>query len=219
MLLKGLKINFLGDSITAGGCASKAENRYVDLIAAKTGAICRNYGIGGTRIAQQTVKSDCEDYDNDYCSRIDGMEDDADIVVVFGGTNDFGHGDAKLGCPNDTAPQTFYGALNYLIKRLKEKYPSSKIVFITPMHRVGENNPKGEGNKLEDGAVLKEYVEIIIETVKMHNIPLLDFYNDLGINPNNDEDNKSYFADGLHPNDKGHSLIADKIISFLENLE
>ena len=53
----------------------------------------------------------------------------------------------------------------------------------------------------------------------MHNIPLLDFYNDLGINPNNDEDNKSYFADGLHPNDKGHSLIADKIISFLENLE
>lgn len=40
-MLKGLKINFLGDSITAGGCASKAENRYVDLIATKTGAVCR----------------------------------------------------------------------------------------------------------------------------------------------------------------------------------
>ncbi len=25
------------------------------------------------------------------------MDSDADVVVVFGGTNDFGHGDAKLG--------------------------------------------------------------------------------------------------------------------------
>ena len=218
MLLKGLKINFLGDSITEGGCASRQENRYVDLIAAKTGAVCRNYGIGGTRIAQQTVKSECATWDRDFCGRIDEMESYADIVVVFGGTNDFGHGDAKLGSQDDTTPQTFYGALNYLINRLKEKYSSSKIVFITPMHRTGENNPRGEGNKLEDGAILKEYVKIIKETAKRHNISLLDFYNELGIDPNNAEDNKNYFADGLHPNDKGHNLIADRIISFLENL-
>ena len=26
-----------------------------------------------------------------------------------------------------------------------------------------------------------------------------------------------YFIDGLHPNDKGHSIIADKICEFLKN--
>lgn len=218
MMLKGLKINFLGDSITEGVGASKQENRYVDLIAAKTGAVCRNYGISGTRLAQQTVKSECANWDRDFCGRIDEMESDADIVVVFGGTNDFGHGDAKLGKQDDTAPKTFYGALNYLINKLKEKYSSAKIVFITPMHRTGENNPRGDGSKLEDGAFLTAYVKIIKETVKRYNILLLDFYNDLGIDPNNAEDNKNYFVDGLHPNDKGHNLIADKIISFLEDL-
>lgn len=57
MNLSELKINFLGDSITQGGCASTDENRYVDLIAAKTGAVCRNYGVGGTRLARQKNKS------------------------------------------------------------------------------------------------------------------------------------------------------------------
>ena len=54
MELEGKIINFLGDSITEGGCASKAENQYVSLIAAQTGAVCRNYGIGGTRLATYT---------------------------------------------------------------------------------------------------------------------------------------------------------------------
>ena len=45
-----------------------------------------------------------------------------------------------------------------------------------------------------------------------------DFYNDLGIDPNKSEDNKKYFADGLHPNDLGHEVIADKIISFISKL-
>lgn len=42
----------MGDSITEGGCASKAENQYVSLIAAQTGAVCRNYGIGGTNTVE-----------------------------------------------------------------------------------------------------------------------------------------------------------------------
>ena len=49
MELKGKKINFLGDSIVAGVGASGGEDTYaretnfVNLIAKKTGAQCRNY--------------------------------------------------------------------------------------------------------------------------------------------------------------------------------
>ena len=57
MKLNGKKINFLGDSITEGCGTSGKGHFFSDLIAADTGALCRNYGIGGTRIARQQKPS------------------------------------------------------------------------------------------------------------------------------------------------------------------
>ena len=114
MELKGTKINFLGDSITEGAGASAPENKFTMLIEREYEAICQNYGIGGTRIAKQHTPSDNPIFDNDFCSRVADMDADADIVAVFGGTNDFGHGDAPLGIMSDRTPDTFYGALHTL---------------------------------------------------------------------------------------------------------
>ena len=83
MNLSGKKINFLGDSITHGSGTSGEDKRFSNLIAAKTGAICRNYGIGGTRIARQFNRTIPDFDDTDYCSRVCKMDPDADIVVVF----------------------------------------------------------------------------------------------------------------------------------------
>ena len=47
---------------------------------------------------------------------------DADGVVVFGGTDDFGHGDAPIGTPSDRTYDTFYGACHVLFSKLIEKY-------------------------------------------------------------------------------------------------
>ena len=49
MELKGIKINFLGDSITEGHGTSAPENTFCMLIEREYEAICQNYGIGGTR--------------------------------------------------------------------------------------------------------------------------------------------------------------------------
>lgn len=106
MKVSGLKINFLGDSITEGAGASSFDNTYIGILN-KQNIICRNYGIGGTRIARQQKPSHPQ-YDRDFCSRWNLMDEDADIVVVFGGTNDYGHGDAELGCNSDITPDTFY---------------------------------------------------------------------------------------------------------------
>ena len=92
MKLEGLKINFLGDSITEGHGASLPENFFWKRFE-RDGCICRGYGIGGTRIAEQQVPYD-ERMDQYFASRVDSMEKDADVVVIFGGTNDYGHGDA-----------------------------------------------------------------------------------------------------------------------------
>ena len=81
---------------------------------------------------------DHPEHDQDICSRVATMDPDADIVVVFGGTNDFAHGDDPIGEMLDRCTTTFYGACHVLMARLIEKYPTATIVFMTPMHRVNE---------------------------------------------------------------------------------
>ena len=93
MELTGKKINFLGGSITEGAGASSPETCYVaDMHRLYNLAAARNYGIGGTRIAPQKEVSAEPVWDQDFLGRYAKMDDDADFVVVFGGTNDFGHG-------------------------------------------------------------------------------------------------------------------------------
>lgn len=218
MELKGTKINFLGDSITEGCGTSGPEHTFCMVIEREYEAICQNYGIAGTRIARQHSPSDNPRFDIDFCSRVADMDADADIVVVFGGTNDFGHGDAPLGTMSDRTPDTFYGALHTLYTSLIEKYPESQIVVLTPLHRINENNPRGEGNKPYDVGTLKNYVEIIREVAEYYSLPILDLYKVSGLQPELPVIEQKYVPYGLHPNDEGHKILARKISNFLQML-
>lgn len=216
MELKGTKINFLGDSITEGAGTSSPDRMFTMLIEREYGAICQNYGIGGTRIARQKTATD-ERWDRDFISRVPEMDADADIVVVFGGTNDFGHGDAPLGTMSDRTPYTFYGALHCLYTALTEKYPDVPVVILTPLHRLNEDSPKGD-NKPEPVGTLKEYVNIIREVAEYYSFPVLDLYKESGLQPKVPVIQQKYIPDGLHPNDDGNAILAHKIARFLETL-
>ena len=218
MELKGKKINFLGDSITQGVGVSSPENKYVEVFAKKYElALARNYGISGTRIARQknpTVSN--PSFDKDFCSRVCEMDTDADIVVVFGGTNDFGHGDAPLGTLGDTSEDTFYGCCHILMTSLIKKYPNVPIVFLTPLHRVTENELVNEIGL--DRASLEEYVAAIREMANRFSLPVLDLFAMSGMQPTISEQNELYFTDGLHPNDIGHKKVARMLETFMKNL-
>ena len=213
MELKGTKINFLGDSITEGAGTSSHDKM---LIEREYGAICQNYGIGGTRIARQKTPTE-EKWDRDFISRVPEMDNDADIVVVFGGTNDFGHGDAPLGTMSDRTPYTFYGALHCLYTALIEKYPGVPIVVLTPLHRITEDIPTGD-NKPAPVGTLKEYVNIIREVAEYYSLPVLDLFKESGLQPKIPVIQQKYVPDGLHPNDAGNEILAHKIARFLEML-
>ena len=209
MELKGTKINFLGDSITEGAGTSSHDKMFTMLIEREYGAICQNYGIGGTRIARQKTPTE-EKWDRDFISRVPEMDNDADIVVVFGGTNDFGHGDAPLGTMSDRTPYTFYGALHCLYTALIEKYPGVPIVVLTPLHRITEDIPTGD-NKPAPVGTLKDYVEY-------YSLPVLDLFKESGLQPKIPVIQQKYVPDGLHPNDAGNEILAHKIARFLEML-
>ena len=214
MELKNIKANFLGDSITEGcGTTDFATKPFHQLIAKKYGMeIARNYGIGGTRFAKQSTPSDSARWDLDFCSRFSEMDDDASLVVIFGGTNDFGHGDAPIGTPDDRTPDTFYGACHYLMSGTINKFPEARIVIMTPLHRITEDN------KNVNGVNLAYYVSIIKEVAAFYSLPVIDLWAISGIQPRVDVIKEKYCPDGLHPNDEGHERMAAVIGAYLENM-
>ncbi len=212
MNLQGLKINFLGDSITEGyGCSSE-DARFSNLIAAQHGAITRNYGISGTRLARQTKPSENTRHDLDFPSRVAEMDPDADLIVVFGGTNDFGHGDAPFGDFSDRTAETFCGAIHELYTSLLVKYPTSTIMIMTPLHRITEAIPNMHGK------VLKDYVDMIRRTAEYYSLPVLDLYATYGVQPAVPVMKDTFMPDGLHPNDAGQIILANKVAKFIQNL-
>ncbi len=216
MDIKGKTINFLGDSITAG---SGTDKIFFQIIEEKYGLKKANgYGIGGTRIARQQSPSVEPVWDEYFASRVDGMDENADVVFVFGGTNDYGHGDAPLGKSGDKTPDTFYGACYDLYLKLTQKYVGKTVVIATPIHRLNEDNVYGEGNKAEATGTLKDYVEIIKEVAEYFALPVCDLYSISGIQPNIPFNREAYTEDGLHPNRNGHELMAERIAGFLLSL-
>ena len=219
MELKGLKINFLGDSITEGYGASCVEKAYWNLLKEREGlAEARGYGIGGTRYAKKTVPSPMAIWDQDFCDRYKTMDEDADVIVVFGGTNDYGHGDAPLGSFDDRDPYTFYGACHTLYSGLIEKYPSAVIVILTPLHRLTEDVITGDNGKTKNLHPLSAYVAIEKEVAAYYSLPVLDLWSVSGIQPRVPILREKYVPDGLHPNDAGHELIYARLAGFLKAL-
>lgn len=213
MELQGKKAVFLGDSITEGHGTSGAEHIFMNVLAKEAGlSEALNFGIGGTRIARQQHVDPSARWDLDFCLRVEELPDDADIVVVFGGTNDYGHGDAPVGTFADRNPETFHGACHYLMNRICERYYDKTVVVMTPLHRLDEN-------VVRDGRpTLNGFVQIIRDTAEYYAIPVLDLYRESRIQPAVPVIQQTYCPDGLHPNDAGHARIAHMLHQFLLRL-
>ncbi len=68
------------------------------------------------------------------------------------------------------------------------------------------------------GTVLEEYVTILRKTVSQYGFPLLDLFETSAIQAHIPELAEKYTADGLHPNDLGHAVLAEEIAAFLKSL-
>ena len=208
MELKNLKISFLGDSITQGVGTTAPENSFHQIIKREYGlSEAYNCGISGTRIAKQKEPY-AHPFDMYFSLRIEIMPKDADAIVVFGGTNDFGHGDSTMGDIDSTDIYTFYGAVNILITKLQKEFPNAKLIFITPIRRISENEPN------HDGKILVDYVDAIIDVCKKYDVPVIDLFRSGIIDPYD----TSVVPDGLHPSDKGNKIMADYIAKKLLEL-
>ena len=204
-----MKILFLGDSITAGVGASAPEYKYVELVKNSLDCEVQNYGVSGTRIAPQKTPSPQPSFDETFLMRAKKMDKDADMVFVFGGTNDYGHGDAEIGNFEEKNPDTFIGAFYELIAYLVGVYGKNKLHFIMPLPRYNQENLYGEGFKKNPSATLNDYIEIEKKILEESGIPYIDFSDTFPVPQTNTGD--AWTVDGLHPSDAGHSILAAKI--------
>lgn len=216
MQLKSKRVSFLGDSITEGWGLDDYYYRY-DRVLMRRARISKiyNYGIGGTCFAYHTGSPPSDDpkWDLYFCGRVFVMNPDTDLIIVYGGTNDYGHDKDPFGeSKSESHIDTFTGAVNYVMNAVREVYPGVPCVFMTPMKRFCG------GQKNSTGKTLEDYANYIVTAGQNNNIPVLDLYHDLGIDPDIKEDFEKYTIDGLHPNAAGHAVIADKLYEFLEKL-
>ena len=209
---KGKRVGFLGDSIT-----QNAE--YVNSYASLTGCTALNYGVSATHLARKN-SSDNDAFERRYIR----IPKNIDMLVVFGGTNDFGHTTtADFGAFTD-GPQTnrftFYAGLHRLFKGLQERFPKIPVVIMLPIHHgteidvpeyvINSNKSFTEGTNPTTGKTFREYVNAIREVAAYYSFIVLDAYSYSGLSPMTEigSENRVFFRDGLHLNAAGGERLA-----------
>lgn len=211
---KGKKVAFFGDSITQNG-------EYVRSYADLTGCTADNYGISATHLAARN-NSDTNAFEKRY-SKIPVT---SKMVIVFGGTNDFGHTNTvEFGAFTDGPKMgryTFYAGLHRLFKGLYDRFMKRGIpvVVMLPIHHGTEidvpeytiNSDKSiaEGTNPTSGKTFREYVNAIREVAAYYSLIVLDAYSYSGLSPMTEigAENRKFFKDGLHLNEAGGERLA-----------
>ena len=214
-----ITVNCLGDSITTYAPSPEGGKNYHDWWAAEYNVNNNDYGISGASLTSNGQ--------NPFVDRFMDMEDGAELVIVKGGTNDFGG--TSVGDINDKKTSTYAGALRTLMDGLIEKYPESQIVFLTPIKRCESGQTPATKNGY--GNTLNDYADMVvalgelygITTVNIYTPEELDFTSKVISKPGHDSEGKWHNAvceddrmpDGLHPSGKGHKILADYILNEL----
>ena len=203
------KITILGDSITVGFGSS--GNGYIPYICSIENCKVSSLGLSGSSIAE--VSDDSVLSFVDRCGEIDL---DTDLIIIFGGTNDYWHKRVSIGTENSLQTSELYGALEYIASYLHENYCNSEVCFITPYRSYynGNTNDTNFGY-----GILADFCEAIQKFAYKKNYKLINLYKDFDLDMSISEQRKLYANsddDGIHLNDKGYELlgifIKDKLI-------
>lgn len=194
-----------GDSLTDYN--QRTLSHYFDYIKEQTGITVLNYGVSGTGYKRK------HDEDLSFYQRISEIDEDFDVITIFGSGNDLGAG-VELGTSSDAGTDTLCGAINTTIDNLFKKYPLANLGIVTPTPWDGYK--PGNNNSME------KYSNAIVEICKNRGIPCLDLYHCSGLRPWDAEYKKlAYSKDeggGTHPDETGHAVIAPRFEAFLDSL-
>lgn len=200
----GRKIVCLGDSITAASNLDSEEDyqqysypaQLKELLGAEE--VC-NLGIGGSSIGRYWADA--------FVDRYQDIPEDADIIIVMGGTNDgFCAADKEFGSLNERAYRTFCGDLDELMRGLKEKYPDADIFFATPLPNILHDYLMSERDYL---LPQKNFADVILTLAQEYDYEVIDLYNSNILDSHDANIVADYMPDGVHGNHEGYRILAE----------
>lgn len=209
--LYGKSLFVAGDSVAFGfGSGGKS---YADIIAEKNKMSMKKVAVSGTTFAKR------DGLTNSILEQVQTMDKMYDYVLIEGGFNDYFQKDK--GVAIGTMPKnmnssrddkTTYGALDSICLWLKQKYPSSKLLFIVP-HKIMTST-----GVLDDG--FYPYLQAIRNVCEKYSISYADIALKGGCTPFYQEFRDTYFSgDGIHPNLDGYeSFYVPRIEAEMETL-
>ena len=239
--LSGKTVGFLGDSITAGnGASPQTTNRYSTVFCNIAGCTEKNLGNAGTCLAANTKNGRNSER---FITRVTSANiSGCDLLIIFGGTNDFSYdikpvGDhfeeetitgssctgTKKRVPNSDN-ETFSGALHELLLAIRAIKPELPIVFITPLTRTsypgastslpdaGSRPSSDEQNA--NGNYLSDFTDAIKDICAFYGVAVFESTNHVPFDYVRDL-NKVYVADNVHPNNKGHAVLATALYRWI----
>lgn len=221
------KVAFLGDSITAGVGTNFCFHQYIGL---RYGWTCYNYGYGGSGYVRNypstggkmavgetgmgyPITEANKIAENNFLARIASVPTEIDALVIFGGTNDWSHGDT-------ISAATFTQTVNDVLDYAQTTFGKIPIIVLGPIHRLNDDVPNSTTNK-----TLGDYSDIVKNACRDHGIKFIDLFAESGLNPANGHNQELYFTrddtsalDSIHPNHNGHVNMANIVGPVLNDL-
>ena len=136
-------------------------------------------------------------------------------LLLAYGMNDYQNG-VPLEIPEKPESEySFTGALRRILTDLRSTYPQLRLILLTPTYSWYLKQGQSCEERDWGGGYLEEYVEREKELAGEFGVEVLDLYHGL-YQHEEFEDWKLVTVDGVHPNEKGREMIADRIAAYLE---
>lgn len=234
-LVKGKKVCILGDSITVGATFDNnngtltyrrlaEENRWWSYFKDR-------YEFGECVVDAQSGRSFIRDGSESerFTQRVKNIATDTDIIIVFGGINDFTQGLA-LGTVDDTpsdnngaeTTQTFNSAIKYCADYLTNNFQNATIVFMTPLQKQNDDSASinsGASYQNAQGKRQIDYINALKDVCRNYGIYCLDMSEKSNFRVASSDWVNTYMPDGLHPNEEGTKIYVNNcIIPFFDDL-
>lgn len=194
---------FFGDSI--GDYSEVVHNNYVRLFSQVLGFDVINLCHAGTGFSKGYNESE------KYSSYIKDIPSDCNLIGVSCSFNDL-EGDKPLGTWDDTNEDTILGCVNLFFQQLRTAKKTSVIVCYTTSPW---NNKRYGSNSVNN------YIEGVEKLCHYYNIPFFNILNKFPFGDFNELIQKTYYSkngstpDGTHPNNNGHLIIFENIVTNL----
>ena len=142
-------------------------------------------------------------------ARIEALTDDFNLITLAFGINDYA-------TSSQATIATIEAGLDDAVERLMAKFPTARLVVITPFNscREGSESTNFAYGQAKGGRSLKEIADAIKAKCEAYGIECIYASNGFLINNFNI---RTLLPDNTHPSDIGHTLIAKNMAHYLLN--